>query len=326
MNRNNTWKTMKGKKVLTTLKVIINPTAGRGAGEQSIPVIETELRQRSLDYELVRTERPWHAVELARQAVSQGFDPVVAAGGDGTANEVLNGLVTARQDGLGQAAMGVISVGRGNDFAYGVGTPLDISQACQALALNQRLPLDVGRVTGGLYPQGRYFGNGVGIGFDAVVGFEALKMKRLTGFISYLVAALKTMFLYYHAPLVRIEYDHQNLELRTLMVSVMNGRRMGGGFFMAPRAMTDDSLFDVCIAREVNQARILSLIGKFLKGSQGGDPAIQFIQTRKLTVTALQGSLPAHADGETLCEAGDRLMLEILPRFLEIISPATPGM
>ena len=108
--------------------------------------------------------------------------------------------------------------------------------------------IDIGRVAGGLYPQGRYFGNGVGIGFDAVVGFVAQKKKRLTGFASYIVAALKTIFLYYRAPLVRIEYDGQTLTLPSLMVSVMNGRRMGGGFMMAPQAQPDDGLFDLCIA------------------------------------------------------------------------------
>ncbi len=80
---------------------------------------------------------------------------------------------------------------------------------------------------GGLFPEGRFFGNGVGVGFDAVVGFEAMKMKRLIGFLSYVVAAWKTIFLYCWAPLVRIEYDEHTLEIPALMVSIMNGRRMG---------------------------------------------------------------------------------------------------
>ena len=88
--------------------------------------------------------------------------------------------------------MGILSVGRGNDFAFGVGVPRDLEAGCRTLAQNNRRTIDVGWVVGGLYPQGRYFGNGVGIGFDAVVGFEALKMKWLHGFPSYIVAALKT--------------------------------------------------------------------------------------------------------------------------------------
>lgn len=306
---------------MSDIKIIVNPVSGRGRGKESIPIIEEIFKNAGAGFNLAVTERPWHAAELAEAAARQGFRTVVAVGGDGTANEVLNGLMRLQPSEASRPSLGLISVGRGNDFGYGVGAPSEINAACQAILKGKRAPMDVGRVAGGLYPEGRYFGNGVGIGFDAVVGFVALKMKHLRGFFSYLVAALKTMFLYYHAPLVRIEYDHQALELRALMVSVMNGRRMGGGFFMAPRALNDDSLFDICIAQQVNQLRILSLITKFMKGSQASDPAIRFLQTRQLTVTALQGSLPAHADGETLCEEGQSLMLEILPRAIEVMVP-----
>jgi diacylglycerol kinase (ATP) len=305
---------------MTTYKIIVNPISGRGAGEQMVPIIENQLRSHDLEYSLTLTERPWHAADLAKQAVKEGYDVVVAAGGDGTANEVINGLMAAKNEGLGQSGLGLISVGRGNDFAYGVNVPNNIDIACQVLAKNYRSPLDVGLVYGGLYPQGRYFGNGVGIGFDAVVGFEALKMKRLHGFVSYLVAALKTIFLYYKAPNVQIAYDSQSMVINTLMISIMNGRRMGGGFMMAPRALTDDSLFDFCIASQVSRANIFRLIPRFMKGTQMGHPAIMTGQTRKLTVIAINGVLPAHADGETLCVDGTNLTMEILPRPLEILN------
>jgi diacylglycerol kinase (ATP) len=180
--------------------------------------------------------------------------------------------------------------------------------------------LDVGRVVGGLYPQGRYFGNGVGIGFDAVVGFEALKLTWLSGFPSYIVAALKTIFLYFHAPVVRIEYDDQELVLPALMVSIMNGRRMGGGFMMAPDALTSDGRLDLCIARQVSRAQIFALIPKFMKGIQAGHPAIQTCQAKVVRVTAVEGILPAHADGETLCIDGKELSVELLPGQLEVIA------
>ena len=177
----------------------------------------------------------------------------------------------------------------------------------------------VGLVTGGLYPEGRYFGNGVGIGFDAVVGFEALKMTRLHGFLSYIIAAVKTVFLYYKAPLVRIEFDGQTMDKYTLMISIMNGRRMGGGFMMAPDAGIDDGLLDLCIAEQVSKARIFALIPRFMAGTQASQPSIQTGRTRSIVVTALEGSLPAHADGETLCTEGEQLSVEILPRQIKII-------
>ncbi len=300
-------------------KIIVNPTSGRGYGEKSIPQIKRILNEHGLDFDLVRTERPWHAAELAQEAAASGYDVAVAAGGDGTANEVLNGLMQARLLGLKKCAMGILCVGRGNDFAYGMGIPADLEAGCRALAQDHRRIIDVGRVTGGDYPQGRYFGNCVGIGFDAVVGFEAVKMTHLTGFPSYIVAVLKTVSLYYKAPLTKIEYDGQTITQPSLMVSIMNGQRLGGGFFMAPEGKPDDGMFDMCMAREVSRLRLFSLIPHFMQGTQADQEPITMAQAQRVVVTAVEGTLPAHVDGETLCVAGKRLEVELLPHQVEIV-------
>lgn len=305
---------------MTRYKIIVNPVSGRGAGEMAIPQVERLLGSLNLDFDLVRTERPWHAAELARQAALDGYEVVVAVGGDGTSNEVLNGLMMAKAGEEAGPAMGMLSVGRGNDFAFGVGVPRNLKAACQVLAQGYRRRIDVGRVVGGLYPQGRYFGNGVGIGFDAVVGFEALKLKRLSGFPSYIVATFKTMMFYYHAPLVAIECDGETLTQPSLMVSIMNGRRMGGGFLMAPEGQPDDGILDLCIAHEVSRARILALIPHFLKGTQASQQPIKMDRARQVTVSAVQGVLPAHADGETLCTEGQKLIIELLPSQIEVLT------
>jgi diacylglycerol kinase (ATP) len=305
-------------KAMNRYKVIVNPISGRGNGEQSIPLIKNLLEQHGLSYDLVRTERPGHAIELAQQAAVDDYDVVVAAGGDGTANEVLNGLMQAKQAGA-DAAMGVLCVGRGNDFAFGANIPPTLEAGCDALAADHRRLIDVGWVEGGLVPQGRYFGNGVGIGFDAVVGFEALKLKRLSGFPSYIVAALKTIFLYYHAPLLRIAYDDHELTQPSLMVSVMNGRRMGGGFMMAPDSSPDDGLFDLCLAAHVSRARIFPLILRFMQGTQATHSAITTGRAEHVTVTAVEGVLPAHADGETVSVESRELTMRILSRQLAVV-------
>jgi diacylglycerol kinase (ATP) len=300
-------------------KVIVNPVSGRGAGALDIPPAEDKLHTLGLHYDLVRTERPLHATELARDAVRAGYDVVVAMGGDGTANEVINGLMQAKAAGEGEAALGLITVGRGNDFGFGIGVPHGLDASCLCLAAGKRRRIDVGKASGGLYPQGRFFGNGVGIGFDAVVGFEAAKLTRLSGFLCYLVAALRTIFLYFHAPLVRIEFDGGAVEQPALMVSVMNGRRMGGTFRMAPHSQNDDGRFTVCLAGQISRPGIFLLIPRFMAGTQEGHPQIRFLETARLSVRALQGRLAAHADGETLCTEGEGLSIEILPRALEII-------
>jgi YegS/Rv2252/BmrU family lipid kinase len=309
---------------MTRYKIIVNPIAGRGGGDRAVPQIEALLGKHGLNFDLVRTRQPWHAAELTREAVADGYDCVVAVGGDGTANEVINGLMRAKHEGVGTCVMGMLCVGRGNDFAYGVEIPQDLEAGVKALVTGHRRWIDVGRVAGGLYPEGRFFGNGVGIGFDAVVGLEAVKMTWLHGFASYLVAVLKTVFLYYSAPPTSIEYDGQTITQPSLMISIMNGRRMGGGFLMAPQGQPDDGLFDLCIAREVSRTRIFGLIPHFLRGTQASQEPIRTGRARRVEVTALEGALPAHADGETLCTDGQRLEFELLPHQIEVIS-AAPG-
>jgi diacylglycerol kinase family enzyme len=216
--------------------------------------------------------------------------------------------------------MGVLCVGQGNDLAFGMGIPADLEAACRLLAQGHRRCIDVGLVRGGLFPEGRYFGNGIGIGFDAVVGFEAVKMKRLHGFPSYLVAVLKTVFLYYKAPLTEIELDGEALTQRSLMISVMNGQRMGGGFMMAPDGAPDDGQFHLCIAHEVSRPRLFGLIPHFLRGTQETQEPIRMARAQQVLVTSVDGVLPAHADGETLCTEGQKLEVTLLPQQLEIIS------
>ena len=298
---------------------IVNPTSGQGTGALAAPQLEQRAKANSLEYRLVMTEGVGHAIQLAREAAASGI--VVAVGGDGTSNEVLNGLMQARQAGEANPTMAVIGVGRGNDFAFGVGIPAGLEAGYEVLTRGIKKPMDVGHVVGGLFPQGRFFGNGVGIGFDAVVGFEAMKLKHLHGFANYLVAALRTMFLFYRAPKVRVELDTETITLPALMVSIMNGRRMGGGFMMAPQSLLDDGLLDLCIVGQVSRAGILGLIPQFTKGTQAGHPKVSMRQSRLVKVIAEQGSLPAHADGETLCTEGESLEIELLPGALNIMRP-----
>jgi diacylglycerol kinase (ATP) len=304
---------------MSKYKIIANPAAGSGAGGRAVSRVERLLAGYGLDFDLVRTQRPWHAAELAREAAGAGYDVVVAVGGDGTANEVLNGLMEARQAGERPPALGLLGVGRGNDFAHGVGVPHDLERACRVLAEDQRRTIDVGRVAGGRYPQGRYFGNCVGVGFDAIGTIEVAKLPRLGGFLSFFIAVLKTMFLYYRAPLITVEYDGQTLTQPSLMVSIMNGQRLGGGFIMAPDGEPDDGLFDLCIASEISRARMFTMIPHFLRGTQATQEPITTGQAARISVSAVEGSLPAHTDGEILCVDGQRLEIELLPRQIEVV-------
>ncbi len=299
--------------------IIVNPTSGRGYAEESIPSIENCLKKHDLDFELIHTERVWHAADIAEKAARDGYDVVVTASGDGTANEALNGLMRARVAGFSNTAMGVLPVGTGNDLAYGMGISDELDEACATLAANKRKTVDIGIVKGGDYPEGRYFGNGVGIGFDAAVGFEAEKVTWTRGLLAYLVAAMQTVFLYYKSPTVDITYNDKTITQPSLMISIMNGQRMGGGFYMAPESSPSDGELNLCIASEASKLRIFQLINLFLKGTQASEPEISTGRTKKINVKAVKGTLPAHCDGETLCREGTELNVELLPQALDFI-------
>jgi diacylglycerol kinase (ATP) len=302
-----------------TYKIILNPIAGNGNGLKASPQIEKLLNQHNLNFDLVHTERVGHGIELTRQAVKDGWNTIIAAGGDGTVNEVINGLMLCKQEGLTIPPLGVLCVGRGNDFAGSMGIPANLEVGVGALLDDHRRTIDIGKVTGGIYPEGRFFGNCVGIGFDAITTIEVHKLPHWGGFLAFLAAVLKTVFLYNKAPLATTVYDEKTLTQRSLLISIMNGRRLGGGFYMAPTSIPDDGLFDLCIAEQMSSFEVIKMIPHFTRGDQATQPAIKTGQAAHITISAVDGPLPAQTDGEIICVDGTHLEIEVLPCQLEII-------
>lgn len=297
------------------IKIILNPVAGRGYGARAEPKLRHLLAAEGLDFDLERTVEPGHAQQLAERAASNGFGVVAAAGGDGTVNEVLNGLMVASQNGHA-GLLSVIPVGSGSDFAKAANVPTDLEAVVGRLAQGRVRTLDVGKVTlPGQAP--RYFSNVVGVGFDGAVLLETLKIKHLRGLSLYMLALLKTIFLNFETPHVMVEYDGKRRELEMMMVCVANGPREGGGFFIAPHARPDDGLFDLLIADRVSRWTILRLIPHFLRGTHAGRDPIMMTRARRVTI-ASSDDLVAHIDGEVLCTEGHQLTFEILPQRLRM--------
>ncbi len=298
------------------MKVILNPVAGRGYSAKAEPEIRKHLESLKLDYDLVQTREKWHAAELAKQAKRDKFDVVVAVGGDGTTNEVINGLLAA-SDEKEVGTLGLIATGSGSDFMHNVGIPAHIEQACRLLAQGRTRIVDIGKLA---LDSGnaRYFDNQLGIGFDGVVTVEAKKFKRLRGMALYLPVVLKTVFVTNKATRVTIDYDGQQLKLPTLQISIVNGSREGGGFYMSPEAKIDDGLFDICVVREVSKLAMLGLIPHFMKGTHVSQEPVQVLHAKKVTVSS-EDNLIAHFDGELLCTAGHRIECEIVPQRLKVI-------
>ena len=310
---------------MPTIKVILNPASGRGVGRQTAEVVRHTLTEAQATFEIVETTEPLSAVAQAAQAVREGWDIIAAVGGDGSANEVLNGIIEAS---LGTPAweagepaastLGLVPIGTGNDFAWCMGAPIgDVAAACRVLAAGKTRVVDVGRVEDEL-GNVRYFCNNFGAGFDAATTVESYKLRYLRGPLVFLVAVLKTIFLYYKAPLVTVRYGEQQMELPLLMVSVANGRRTGGMFLIAPQAVQDDGLLDVTLARQVSRLGIFRLIPYFIRGTHATQPTVTVDRTAHIVVASEQG-LPVHVDGEIMRTDAHRLEVSALPRRLRVV-------
>ncbi len=311
--------------------IIYNPVAAQGKAGERLEEVKAALSAAGIDFTIQLTQWAGHGIDLAAAAVTTGAtDVVVAAAGDGTANEVINGFMRAAGGEPGESrrraeelpAFGVISVGRGNDFAYGAGIPTDVPGGIEVLLAGAEAPLDVGFLRGGDYPDGRYFGNGIGVGFDTIVGLEAAKLKWIWGFAAYLVGALKTLLFYYKTPRLRMEIDSDPVVEECIQVSIMNGRRLGGAFFMAPDARMGDGELDLCIAGKPKRGQMLRILMRYMKGTQAESEHITTGRARTITINAEEGTIAVHADGETICIAGTELAVECVPAALRIVTRA----
>jgi len=303
---------------LGKLWIILNPTAGKGKAEKQYPKIDKFLKESGRDYQILLTESPGHAIEIVQNLPIKDNDVTVAAGGDGTCNEVINGLLT-KNDFSQPPIFGVLPIGRGNDFSSTPKIPEDINKALEIIIKGNTCLLDAGFVKGGFFPNGRYFINGIGIGFDTKVGFEAAKLKIKSG-ISYAIGALLLIARYEPSPVIQIRYDDNEVTLPAVLVSIVNGRRMGGSFYMGPKAQLDDGLLDICYVRhQSSRLSLMKILTHYTKGTQEKCDGVTFGRGSKFFLKALVGAMAAHCDGETVCYNGVELEITCLPNVLRLI-------
>ena len=300
--------------------VIFNPTAGKGNAIKKLPIIKQYLYDNNLNYEIHTTKEIGHAIALAEELCKDPETAIIAAGGDGTINEVINGLMQAKNNKPELTPIfGVLAIGRGNDFAFGAGVPASLEDCLNALKKGNIQPIDVGLIKGGDYPAGRYFGNGIGVGFDTIVGLEAAKMKHIHGAAGYIIGALKTLITYPAAPEIEMEINGEKGVYTPALVSIMNGRRMGGTFFMAPDGKNNDGLLNLCMTKQGTRRKLLQTMFHYTKGTQDTLDNTKTALISSITLNAINGSMAVHADGETICEKGKLLEISCIPNALNII-------
>jgi YegS/Rv2252/BmrU family lipid kinase len=299
------------------IQVIFNPMANHGQAKALMEQI-TQIGKQYGRLDLVSTVRPGHATELARAARDAGYDVVAAAGGDGTIHEIVNGLLA---DPGNPPALGIIPIGSGNDFAYGLNQDMDLEKAVHHLFDGQTRHIDIIKIeneTG----RSELVNNGLGIGFDATVSIQSQLITRVHGFAMYALAALRTIALYYQTPHLTMRFDDRPIEQDSLLVAVGNGPRIGGGFRLTPDAKVDDGLLDSCTVNPVNRFTMLYMLPLVMQGTHITSRHVKMRRSMSIEILS-DMPLPIHVDGEIFAYPEDNVRevkLTVLPRVLPVIS------
>ena len=294
----------------------MNLTAGAGRTAKKWPQIMAMLKSIGLRFEHDLTEAPGHAIELAKSAAKKGYELVVSVGGDGTINEIVNGLYDAGS--IGDVRLGIISTGAGNDYIRTIGIPRHYKEACRCLTNPRKLVVDLGvveYVSNGQILK-RLFVNFAGLGFDAeVVKATTQRFKALGSVPSYLFGLLAT-FLFYKNKEVSLKLDGQAEKRKVCVILMGNGKYGGGGMLATPNADPTDGLLDVLIIDDLSKPDLLWSLPRVYRGTHLTHPKVTVTRARDIDVRPTQ-RMSVQADGELLGEAPARF--SVLPAALNVV-------
>ena len=295
-----------------TVHFFLNPAAGRGRAGKREPRIRQLLESCGQPLEVHLSTDVGNLEDQVVEQVRKGARRIVVAGGDGTVHEATNGIMRAG----GEAALGVIPTGTGNDFAKASSIPLDWELAAEQLA--GRLAsgsagrvIDVGRMNE------RYFANGAGIGFDARVTEIARSYRWPIGDLVYLFAIFRGMVEGIATPRMRLTTDKLIWDGPITLANVASGPWVGGMFHIAPGADNGDGVFDLVIAAPVSRARILSLLPILMRGQHFNEEEITHMHVDRLLIEA-DNPVSSHLDGE-MQPPGQRFEISLLPAALRLL-------
>lgn len=287
--------------------IIVNPIAGRGRTQKALPLMERALQAQHIPYQLHITKAPRHATLLARELAQNGAEIVGAMGGDGTAHEVLNGLIGS------QTTLAVVPTGTGNDLARALNIPLEITAAVRALSGAQTRTIDYGVDTDAA------FGVILGLGFTTEVMTHVNKFKDfLRGPLAIAAAVVKVV----HALTpdeMEIELDGRKVCRKTAAVFIMNSCWTGGGMYVTPEAKLNDGLLHVCLVNELSRFELLALLPKVYSGGHVGHPAVEFFTCRTLKISAAR-SMTKMFDGTVY--GSTPVNAHIVPNGIKVLSPS----
>lgn len=303
--------------------VIVNPHSGSNKCKRDWPKIHKHLLAAAFDMQIVKSERKYHALQLAHELIEkEGFTKIIVVGGDGTLNEVVNGIFKQSRYKTSEISIGMITVGTGNDWARMYEVPESYKKQVKLITKGHTFLQDVGQVQY-LYStdiEKRYFINIAGMGYDALVAQKTnmMKEKGKGGPIAYLVNLISGLFQYKSINL-DIEIDGDKVfSGKVFTMSIGICKYNGGGMMQLPHAVADDGLFDIMIIRKTNKYRIVTNIKNLYDGSFVTMPEVSYFTGKSVIVTAKSSNkLYLETDGESLGHSP--LQFEIIPKAITLI-------
>lgn len=310
-----------------TAKVILNPYAGRWKALQQKDPIIAGLKAAGLNFELVLTEAPEHGISLAKQAVLDGFNTIIAAGGDGSISEVVNGMVLASLEHKLEHTipLGVLPLGTANDFMVNLGLPTDIPGAIEVIAGGHTRLIDLGEVTAwsrdGQTTKRKFFDNNSASGFEPSVTLIQQRIKRLRGTLRYLVA---TLICIGKNPqwTMNLKWNGGTYTGPVSLVTVGNNPLTGGLFYMTPHADPTDGLLTFVHGFMPTRLQILRILPRTMRPGTGSyieHPQIHEVHSEWLLIESDQPT-PVHADGEIMFEDTRHIEYKVLPHYLTVLT------
>jgi YegS/Rv2252/BmrU family lipid kinase len=284
---------------------ILNPAAGRGKAGRLEPDLRKLLDAANVSYTIEQTSAPGQAVELASNAALDDTI-LVSAGGDGTLNEILNGISS------GKSVLGIIPIGSGNDFAAALGIPDDLEKAVRILIQGRPRKVDVAEVNG------RWFTNSVAIGIDGAVARSMNKAAFLPPSLAYHYGVMANLFRFRNG-LIRWKSSAGSGEMRVNLASVLNGPTYGGGYRIAPMASIDDGLLDVVVVGDYGIIGRMMHLPKVKSGKHLKLAKVHAIRCSEIDISNTE-LMPMAIDGELVTDPADIIHVKVIPGGLSVIS------
>ena len=308
--------------------VIVNPKASIGKCGKDWPKIQDILTKEGFDYDFCLTEYPRHAITLAKEGIEKkGYKKIISVGGDGTNNEVINGIFSQQCVPTTEITMGIFPIGTGNDWRRTFNFNIDYQENINILKAGHLFLHDVGKVT--YYndgnPQVRYFLNAAGTGLNESVcnRTNQLKSKGKGGSVRYMLSTANCLFRF-KCVHIQLDIDDQRVfDDEILSLSVGNGKYNGGGMMMMPNAVPNDGLFDITVVKKIGMVKFAANINNIYDGSSAEKlEEVTTYRGNKVRVV----SIPAHqllleTEGETLTNSP--FDFEIIPQAINLIVPPT---